>query len=283
MTAPAVLPDLVDPIAGQRTTPRVRRNHRRLALARPLRRLVGPALLLVVWFTVSGLRLVSPSDLAAPRDVWDQGWVLWRNGQLVHNLGVSLGRALWGLGLGVVAGLSLAVMAGAMRFLDDLVDSSMNLLRTVPIIALLPLLIVWVGIGESARVLLVATGVAFPIYINTYGAIRGVDAKLVEAARVFGVSRLGLIRKVIIPGALPGFLIGLRWAIGTAWLLLVFAEQVNTSSGLGQLLIQAQSFNQIDRMLFIIVLYGAIGLVGDGLVRVLEARLLAWRRGFVAP
>jgi sulfonate transport system permease protein len=148
-------------------------------------------------------------------------------------------------------------------------------------VALLPLVIVWMGIGEPAKIFLIAVGTAFPIYMNTFSAIRGVDDKLVEAGRAFGLGRLGLIRRVIIPGAVPGFLVGLRWSWGVAWLLLIFAEQVNASRGIGYLMTQAQSWNRTDMIIMGVVVYGLLGLLGDGLVRLLEATLLSWRRGFV--
>ena len=269
-------PELADPTLGGGR----RRSSFRLPGA--VRRLAGPLVLFGLWELVTTTGMVNSDDLAAPRQVWDQAWRLFHNGQLIHGLGVSLGRAGWGLGIGVVLGVTLAVLASSFRLADDIVDSSMNMLRAIPIIALLPLIIIWIGFGESARVFIVAIGATFPIYTNTHGAIRGVDGKLVEAAKVFGVDRRGLIRKVIVPGALPGFLIGLRWAIGVSWLLLVFAEQVNATSGLGYLLNQAQSISQGDVIVLLLIVYGTIGLLGDGLVRVLEKRLLAWRLGFVA-
>jgi sulfonate transport system permease protein len=157
----------------------------------------------------------------------------------------------------------------------------MNVLRTVPVVALLPLIIVWMGIGEPAKIFLIAVGTAFPVYVNTFSGIRGIDDKLVEAGRAFGLGRIGLIRQVIVPGALPGFLVGLRWSWGVSWLLLIFAEQVNASRGIGYLMTQAQSWNRTDMIIMGVVVYGLLGLLGDGLVRLLEATLLSWRRGFV--
>jgi sulfonate transport system permease protein len=135
-------------------------------------------------------------------------------------------------------------------------------------------------VGNTAKVSLIAAGTAFPIYMNTFAAIRGVDNTLIEAGRAFGLTRVGLIRRVIVPGAVPGFLIGLRWSWGVAWLLTIFAEQVNAQSGLGYLLTQAQGWNRIDVILMGVSLFGLLGLLGDGVVRLLEATLLSWRRGF---
>ncbi|WP_157891966.1 MULTISPECIES: ABC transporter permease [Frankia] len=265
---------LVDLAAGRRRTTRRRR------VPTEVRRFLGPALLFALWWAVTGLDLVSDRALASPAAVLDAARELWRNGDLVDSLGASLYRVGAGVLFGVGIGLALAVVAGFFRTASDVVDSAMNFLRTIPVIALLPLIIVWIGIGESAKIFLITVGVAFPIYMNTYAAIRGVDARLVEAGQTFGLGRFGLVRSVIVPAAAPGFLVGLRWALGVAWLLLVFAEQVNTDSGLGYLLNSAQSWNRTDIIVLCLVVYGILGLVSDGLVRLLERMLLSWRRGF---
>ena len=267
-------PALEDPTGGRRTT------GSRRGVPPWVRRLAGPALLFLAWLAITGLDVVSDRMLASPGAVIGAARELWSSGELVDNLGISLYRVSWGLLFGVGTGLLLAVLAGFFRIGEDLVDSSMNFLRTVPVIALLPLIIVWIGIGENAKIFLIAVGVTFPIYMNTFAAIRGVDLKLVEAGRTFGLSRLGLIRQVIIPGAVPGFLVGLRWSLGVAWLLLVFAEQVNTDSGIGYLLNSAQAWNRTDIMVLCLVIYGVLGLLCDGIVRVLERSLLSWRRSF---
>jgi sulfonate transport system permease protein len=265
---------LVDPTAGRRRTTRRRR------VPPEVRRFLGPALLFALWWALTGLDVVNDRSLASPAAVFGAARELWRSGDLVDSLGASLYRVGAGVLFGVGIGLALAIVAGFFRAASDVVDSAMNFLRTIPVIALLPLIIVWIGIGESAKIFLITVGVAFPIYMNTYAAIRGVDARLVEAGQTFGLGRFGLVRSVIVPGAAPGFLVGLRWALGVAWLLLVFAEQVNTDSGLGYLLNSAQSWNRTDIIVLCLVVYGILGLVSDGLVRILERTLLSWRRGF---
>jgi sulfonate transport system permease protein len=265
---------LVDPTGGRR------RAGRRWHLPSEARRFLGPALLVAGWWAVTGLGLVSERSLASPVAVVDACRELLHSGDLTRGLGASLYRVGMGLAVGVAVGLVLAVVAGFFRAASDVVDSAMNFLRTIPVIALVPLIILWIGIGENAKIFLIAVGVAFPVYMNTFAAIRGVDARLVEAGQTFGLGRFGLIRHVIVPGAAPGFLVGLRWALGVAWLLLVFAEQVNTDSGIGYLLTQAQSWNRTDIIVLCLVIYGLLGLVSDGLVRLLERTLLSWRRGF---
>ncbi|ABD09638.1 ABC transporter permease [Frankia sp. CcI156] len=273
-----ILPDGV--IADGRTEAGPRGSGGRRWIPPEVRRFTGPALLFAAWWTVTGFGLVSDQSLASPAAVFGAGRELWNSGELLDSLGISLYRCGVGLILGVTIGLTLAVIAGFFRAGQDVVDSAMNFLRTIPVIALLPLIIVWIGIGEEAKIFLITVGVSFPIYMNTYSAIRGVDIKLVEAGQTFGLGRFGLIRRVIVPGALPGFLVGLRWALGVAWLLLVFAEQVNTDKGIGYLLNSAQSWNRTDIMVLCLVIYGILGLVSDGMVRILERTLLSWRRGF---
>ncbi|WP_018637705.1 ABC transporter permease [Parafrankia elaeagni] len=258
-----------------------RRHTRRPRIVPPwTRRLSGPALLFLLWLALTGLDLVSDRALASPGAVVSAARELWSSGELTGNLGTSLLRVAWGCAIGLAIGLALAVVAGFFRFGEDVVDSAMNFLRTIPVIALLPLIIVWIGIGEEAKIFLIAVGVIFPVYMNTFSAIRGVDIRLVEAGRAFGLGRLGLIRRVIIPGAVPGFLTGLRWSLGVAWLLLIFAEQVNADSGIGYLLNRAQGWNRTDIMVLCLVIYGLLGLACDGIVRLLERSLLSWRRGF---
>jgi sulfonate transport system permease protein len=171
-------------------------------------------------------------------------------------------------------------VAGLFRAGEDLVDSTLQILRAVPVLGLLPLVIIWFGIGEEPKVLLVAVGTMFPIYVNTYAAIRGVDAKLVETATTFGLGRWGLIRHVILPGAVPGFLVGLRFALTGAWLIMIVAEQINAKSGLGYLINQARVWFRTDIIVLGLAIYGLLGLATDGVVRLLERRLLGWRRGF---
>ncbi len=245
-----------------------------------LRRLAGPLLLLVLWQAVSVTGLVDERTITSPLSVIRAAHELLGTGELQRHFSASITRVAYGLSIGVSAGVVLAVLAGFFRLGQDLIDSSLNMLRMIPVIAILPLIIVWMGIGEPAKIALIVIGTVFPIYMNSYAAIRGVDQKLIEAGRAYGLSRAGLIRHVIIPGAVPGFLVGLRWALGAAWLLLFFAEQVNADSGIGYLINQAQAWNRTDIILLGMTIYALLGLTGDLAVKLLERRLLAWRRSF---
>ena len=224
--------------------------------------------------------LFTSFEVASPVAVFDAARELAAQGVLQSNLLISLQRVLEGLLLGVGTGVFLAVLCGLFWVGEDLIDPVIQALRAVPILGLVPLVIIWFGVGEAPKVFLIALGSLFPIYLNTYAAIRNVDNKLVEAGRTFGLSRLGLVFKVILPGALPGFLVGLRFALVGSWIIDVVAEEINAQSGLGYLINQAQATNRIDIMFCCLTIYAILGLVADAIVRLLERRMLAWRAAF---
>ena len=241
------------------------------------RRFVSPAVIVLAWQAASMAGLISPRVLAAPTTILATAWGLLESGELVTNMLVSLQRVAIGLGIGVVAGTVLAVAAGLSRAGEDVVDAPMQMLRTLPFLALVPMFILWFGIGEVPKVALVALGTTFPIYLNLFAGIRGVDPKLLEAGRVFGLGRWGIVRHVVLPGALPSGLVGLRYALGTAWLSLVVAEQINATAGIGYLINDARDFLRTDVIVVGLLVYAILGLTADGLVRFGERRLLAWR------
>ncbi|MEA1673638.1 ABC transporter permease [Nitrospirillum sp. BR 11163] len=240
-----------------------------------------PLALVLAWELGSRVGLVPSRVLAAPSAVLATFWTLLASGELVSNLLVSLVRVATGLGIGVGVGTVLAVLAGLFRRGETLVDPLMQMLRTLPFLALVPLFIVWFGIGEVPKVALIALGAAFPTYLTLFSGIRAIEAKLVEAGRSFGLSRLELITNVVLPGAAPSFLVGLRYALGHAWLSLVVAEQINASAGLGYLINNARDFMRTDIIVVCLGVYAVLGLGTDFLVRLLERRLLAWRPTFL--
>jgi sulfonate transport system permease protein len=254
-----------------------RRGARRLRLPRGAERLAGVVVLFALWEVAGRAGWLAPDVLAAPSAVLTAGWDLLRDGTLTEALGVSLQRVLWGLGLGIPLGAGLALAAGLSRTGDNLIDANVQMLRFVPIIGLQPLLIVWLGVGETTKVSLIVLGVAFPIYVNTSAAIRAIDPGWFELSAVVGLRPAERIRRIVAPSALPGFLVGLRLATGVAWLLLVFAEQINASSGIGYLMVRAQTFFQTDVIVVCLVTYAVLGLISDGIVRALERRLLRWQ------
>jgi sulfonate transport system permease protein len=244
------------------------------------RRVIGPLAAIALWQLVCSQGVFNSYEVASPLAVLDAGRELIAQGVLQSNLLISLVRVAEGLALGVGTGVFLAVLCGLFWAAEDLIDPVIQAFRAVPILGLLPLFIIWFGVGETPKVLLIALGSVFPIYLNTYGAIRNVDNKLVEAGSTFGLNRLGLIGKVILPGSLPGFLVGLRFALVGCWLVDVVAETLNGQSGLGYLINQAQSTNRIDIIFLCLAIYAILGIVADAIVRLLERRLLVWRSAF---
>jgi sulfonate transport system permease protein len=246
-------------------------------LPRGVRRLLGPLALLALWQASSWAGLVDNQSLASPATVVSTAGHLISIGELQTALWVSLHRVAIGLSLGTAIGLVLALVAGLIGFGEDLVDGPMQILRALPILALVPLDIVWFGIGEEAKELLIAFGVAFPIYINTHAAIRGIDPRLVELAQTLRLRRIEILRRVILPGAVPGFIVGFRFAAAIAWLILVVSEQVNANSGLGYMMNQAQVLDQTNVILVGLAAYGILGLTSDTIIRAIERRVTTWR------
>jgi sulfonate transport system permease protein len=239
-----------------------------------------PVLLLVVWEIGVRLGGVSPNILPAPSKVAATAAKLVADGTLLPDLEISLLRAVAGFAIGGSIGFGLGIMVGFFRPAELLLDRSIHMLRAIPFLAILPLVIVWLGIGEFAKVFLVAFGVAFPIYLNTVLGIRQVDPKLIELGRVTGLTNTQLIRFIILPGALPAILSGVRYALATAWLGLVVAETIAASSGIGFLAMDAREFLRTDVIVLVIALYAAIGVLADSTARLLERRLLAWHANY---
>ena len=244
-------------------------------------RWVSPILLLLVWELGSRTGVIPERILAAPSAVARTFWEMTVSGELPSNLAVSLARAAAGLAFGLAVGVVLALAAGLSRAGEAAIDPLMQLKRTIPVLALTPLFIVWFGIGETPKITLIAVATIFPIYLNLFSGVRGVDARLIEAGRSFGLSQAELIHHVILPGALPSFLVGLRYAMGVALLVLVVAEQINAQAGLGHLINNARDFMRTDIIVVCLVVYASLGLAADLVVRTLEARALAWRPSFI--
>jgi sulfonate transport system permease protein len=242
-----------------------------------LRRAITPLVILAVWQAGSSLGYVPARTIASPLAILAAARDLMLSGALPHHLGVSLLRVVAGLAIAITAGTGLALAAGLSRLGEDLIDSTLQMARTLPFLALVPLFILWFGIGETPKIALVALGAMFPIYLNLFAGIRGVDPKLVEAAATLGLSRAQLIRHVVLPSALPHFLVGLRYALGIAWLSLVVGEQINADSGIGYLMMDARDFLRTDIIMVGLAVYALLGLASDQAVRALERTTLVWR------
>ncbi|MFD7068765.1 ABC transporter permease [Streptomyces sp. NPDC059913] len=240
-------------------------------------RTLGPVALLVLWWTASATGALTPDVLASPADVVRAVGELWADGQLPDALTTSLTRSGIGLLIGLTAGLVLGITTGFTRLGDELLDSSLQTLRTIPFLSLVPLFMVWFGINETAKILLIAVATTFPMYVSTSGGVRDTDPKLVEAMRSFGMGRLALVREVVLPGALPSLLAGLRLSMTLSVIALIAAEEINATAGIGYLMSQAQSYARTDVLAVCILVYGLLGLAADIAVRLLERVLMPWR------
>ncbi|NLU82332.1 ABC transporter permease [Rhodococcus sp. HNM0569] len=240
-------------------------------------RLLSPVALLVLWQIGSAAGLISQRILPAPSLIADAGLELVRNGELVDALGVSGLRVALGLLLGGVVGVALGALVGLSRVAEATVDPPLQMLRALPHLGLIPLFILWFGIGETPKILLVALGVAFPLYLNTFSGIRQIDAKLFETASVLGFSWWQRFTTIILPSTAPQLLVGLRQSLAIAWLSLIVAEQINSDAGLGFIINHARDFLRVDTIIFGLVVYALMGIATDGIVRLLEKRALRYR------
>jgi sulfonate transport system permease protein len=242
-----------------------------------------PIVLLAAWEAASLTGHLPSRLLPAPSDVLVAFWQNLESGALLQHTATSAERALKGLLIGGSIGFAFGVINGVSRPAETLFDSSMQMLRNVPHLAIIPLVILWFGIGEEAKIFLVAIGVLFPIYLNTLHGIRTIDSGLLEMARVYGLGRSALFFRIILPGALPSILVGLRYALGIMWLTLIVAETISASSGIGYMTMNAREFLQTDVVLLGIIIYALLGKLADMLTRAIERRALAWHPAFAAP
>jgi sulfonate transport system permease protein len=274
------------PSAGEALAIARRRVARRsdAAFGTRIRRLLSPglpwllpALAFVAWQVFgSGPGEADAGTLPRPALVADAAWRLALSGELWRHTWVSLQRALGGLAIGGSVGLVLGLSNGYWRLAERLTDTTVQMIRNVPHLALMPLVIVWFGLGEQARVFLVALGVSFPIYVNTFHGVRSVDPAVLEMGQLYGLGRGAIFRHIVLPGALPSILVGLRFALGVMWLSLIVAETLAADAGIGYLSMNAREFMQTDVILMSIVLYAALGKLADSITRLLERRFVAW-------
>lgn len=244
--------------------------------------LFGPVALVAVWELACALGWLSPRFLAAPSTAVLTGFELLTNGTLADHFLASAKRAYLGLGIGVAIGLVMALAAGLSRIGEASLDGLVQIKRAVPTLALIPLAILWLGIGETMKIALIASSVLVPVYINTHAALRGIDIRHVELARSVGISRGAFLREVALPGALPGFFTGLRLAVTTCWTALVVLEQINTTEGIGYLMNRARDFGQTDIIVVGLAIYAILGLGSDFAVRAWERKALSYRKALAS-
>jgi sulfonate transport system permease protein len=235
-----------------------------------------PAGLLVVWQVLSQLGVISTRILPAPTAIVQAAIQLTLSGELITNVGISLYRALAGFLIGGIIGFGLGLLNGVSPIAERFLDSTVQMIRNIPHLALIPLVILWFGIGDPARLFLVALGVFFPIYINTFHGIRSLDPNLLEMGKVYGLRPRELFWQIILPSALPSMLVGLRYALGIMWVTLIVAETIAASSGIGYMAMNAREFMQTDVVVLSILLYALLGKLADSIVRLLEHWWLPW-------
>jgi sulfonate transport system permease protein len=239
-----------------------------------------PVALLAIWELASRLGEIPVNVLPPPSGVLAAAKRLALSGELAQNIWVSTQRALSGFLVGGGIGLALGLANGLSSLAEKVTDTTLQMIRNIPHLAMIPLVILWFGIDEEAKLFLVALGVFFPIYINTLHGIRGVDPQLVEMGRIYGMNPARLFWKVILPGALPSIFVGLRYALGIMWLTLIVAETISASSGLGYMAMQAREFLLVDVVVLSIVIYALLGKLADTIARLLERLSLQWHPAF---
>ncbi|MDI3257900.1 MAG: aliphatic sulfonate ABC transporter permease SsuC [Kyrpidia sp.] len=239
-----------------------------------------PIFLIAVWQGLSTAGVLSNKILPAPTDVLRAAWKLVQTGELVHHIAVSFQRAVAGLVIGGSIGFVLGLVNGVSRLAERFFDTSVQMIRNIPHLAMIPLVILWFGIGEQAKIFLVALGVLFPIYVNTLHGLRSVDAGLIEMGRVYGLRSWSLFWQVILPGALPSILVGIRFALGIMWLTLIVAETIAADAGIGYMAMNAREFMQTDVVVLSILLYALFGKLADVVARWLERVCLQWNPNY---
>ena len=239
-----------------------------------------PILIVVVWQIAVQSGWLSTRIMPAPLDVVNAGITLAASGELYHHFSASLERAVLGLLIGGSIGFFLGFITGLSKIAQNLLDSTIQMIRNIPLLALVPLVILWFGIGEVSKIFLVAMAVFFPIYLNTFHGLRSVDKDLIEMGKVYGLSRYGLFKEVILPGAMPSILVGLRMSLGYMWLFLVVAETIAANVGIGYMTMNAREFLQTDIMVLGILLYAFLGKSSDVLAGFLERYTLKWHKGY---
>ncbi|MCC2339907.1 ABC transporter permease [Bacillus tropicus] len=245
-----------------------------------VRAITIPVIVLIVWQLAGVFDLVSKTVLPTPLDIFLAFQELIKTGELYGHLSISVFRAAAGFFIGGSLGIILGTIVAFSTRSEQYLDPSVQMLRTVPHLAVAPLFVLWFGFGETSKVLLIADGAFFPLYVNAFLGIRGVDSKLFDVARVLEFSKRKLITKLILPAALPNLLLGARLSLGVAWVSLVVAELMGSTEGIGYMIMDARQFSNTDIVFVGIIIFAFVGKFSDSLVRLLEVKFLRWRDNF---
>lgn len=240
-----------------------------------------PVVLLASWEVSSNLEIISSRLFPPPSTILVTAVEMVQSGELYYHMGISTYRAIAGLLIGGGIGFILGLINGLFPITGKFFDSTIQMIRNIPHLALIPLVIIWFGIGETAKIFLVSVGVLFPIYVNTYHGIRTVDRGLIEMGKVYGLTTWELFRTIILPGALPAIFVGLRYALGLMWLTLIVAETIATDSGIGYMAMNAREFMKTDVIILSILIYALFGKLADSLAKALEQKALKWHPSYV--
>ncbi|PEW74667.1 sulfonate ABC transporter permease [Bacillus cereus] len=245
-----------------------------------VRAITIPVIILIIWQLAGVFGLVSKTVLPTPLDIFLAFQELIKTGELFGHLSISVFRAAAGFFIGGGLGIILGTIVGFSTRSEQYLDPSVQMLRIVPHLAVAPLFVLWFGFGETSKVLLIADGAFFPLYVNAFLGIRGVDSKLFDVARVLEFSKRKLITKLILPAALPNLLLGARLSLGVAWVSLVVAELMGSTEGIGYMIMDARQFSNTDIVFVGIIIFAFVGKFSDSLVRLLEVKFLRWRDNF---
>ncbi|QBZ25907.1 Alkanesulfonates transport system permease protein [Bacillus cereus] len=256
------------------------KNVRKLNVKVLVRAITIPVIILIIWQLAGVFGLVSKTVLPTPLDIFLAFQELIKTGELFGHLSISVFRAATGFFIGGGLGIILGTIVGFSTRSEQYLDPSVQMLRTVPHLAVAPLFVLWFGFGETSKVLLIADGAFFPLYVNAFLGIRGVDSKLFDVARVLEFSKRKLITKLILPSALPNLLLGARLSLGVAWVSLVVAELMGSTEGIGYMIMDARQFSNTDIVFVGIIIFAFVGKFSDSLVRLLEMKFLRWRDNF---
>nr|WP_273717157.1 aliphatic sulfonate ABC transporter permease SsuC [Alkalihalobacillus pseudalcaliphilus] len=239
-----------------------------------------PISLLLIWQFFAYFDWISSRVLPAPSDIVTSAIRLVSSGDMFEHIWVSTERALLGLAIGGTIGFIFGILNGVSKVSETIFDSSIQMVRNIPHLALIPLVILWFGIGEQGKIFLIALGVLFPIYLNTFHGIRSVDKQLIEMGKSYGLKKVALFTHIILPGALPSILVGLRYGLGIMWVTLIVAETISAHAGIGYLAMDAREFMQLDVVMLTIILYALLGKLSDWIAKLLEYRFLKWNPSY---
>jgi sulfonate transport system permease protein len=241
---------------------------------------VLPVALALGWEAAVRLGLVQGRLMPPPSRVFATLYQLAASGELLLHVSVTTARVAAGFALGVAAATLIGALAGASKLARDLVDPTLQGLRAVPSIAWVPLFILWFGIYEQSKLILIAVGCFFPVYLGMLGAILSVDRKTVEVGRIFRLSTPALVRRILLPAILPEYVVSLRAGLGLGWMFVVAAEFMGASEGLGYLLVDGQQLGKPDQILAAIFAFAVLGKISDGLLVAAAAPFLTWQDAF---